>query len=553
MITKDSIEQLKDRIDIVEIISSYIDLRKAGTNFSACCPFHNEKTPSFIVSPARNSYHCYGCGVGGDCISFVMEYEHLNFTESVEKIAEMIGFTLTYEKHTTNKKQSTLLEDISRFYERQLLNNAPILEYLKSRGISQSSIELFKLGYAPANFETLKFINANNLNKQEALEFGVIGRDSTREYARFSERVIFPIHSNNAKIVGFGGRSLDKNNPAKYINSPQSRIFNKSKLLYGYHIAKDSIFREKRIIICEGYIDVIMLHQAGFKNTVATLGTALTEQHLPLLKKLQAEIILSYDGDNAGVNAAFKAAKILSKESAIGGVVLFSNNLDPADMIANNMLEELKELFTKPIPFVEFVLQKIITSFNITDPLLKQKALQESLAFLKTLTPLLQTEYANFVANALRINPLLIKINHKITDIQTFLNSQNDIAECTLIFTLIENPEWIDIAAEYIDSSVFMHYAKEYILLLQGKKAQEDKDLRSIWLNSNLKAIRNIKEFKEHLRILITQAYKKDLQMINKLNTDPKQKLETLATIRNKLTKLLQGELISYEKSFGTF
>ncbi|MCI7485617.1 MAG: DNA primase [Helicobacter sp.] len=553
MITKDSIEQLKDRIDIVEIISSYIDLRKAGTNFSACCPFHNEKTPSFIVSPARNSYHCYGCGVGGDCISFVMEYEHLNFTESVEKIAEMIGFTLTYEKHTTNKKQSTLLEDISRFYERQLLNNAPILEYLKSRGISQSSIELFKLGYAPANFETLKFINANNLNKQEALEFGVIGRDSTREYARFSERVIFPIHSNNAKIVGFGGRSLDKNNPAKYINSPQSRIFNKSKLLYGYHIAKDSIFREKRIIICEGYIDVIMLHQAGFKNTVATLGTALTEQHLPLLKKLQAEIILSYDGDNAGVNAALKAAKILSKESAIGGVVLFSNNLDPADMIANNMLEELKELFTKPIPFVEFVLQKIITSFNITDPLLKQKALQESLAFLKTLTPLLQTEYANFVANALRINPLLIKINHKIADIQTFLNSQNDIAECTLIFTLIENPEWIDIAAEYIDSSVFMHYAKEYILLLQGKKAQEDKDLRSIWLNSNLKAIRNIKEFKEHLRILITQAYKKDLQMINKLNTDPKQKLETLVTIRNKLTKLLQGELISYEKSFGTF
>lgn len=153
----------------------------------------------------------------------------------------------------------------------------------------------------------------------------------------------------------------------------------------------------------------------------------------------------------------------------------------------------------------------------------------------------------------MRINPLLIKINHKIADIQTFLNSQNDIAECTLIFTLIENPEWIDIAAEYIDSSVFMHYAKEYILLLQGKKAQEDKDLRSIWLNSNLKAIRNIKEFKEHLRILITQAYKKDLQMINKLNTDPKQKLETLATIRNKLTKLLQGELISYEKSFGTF
>lgn len=571
MITKQSLERLKEQADIVTIIGSYIELRRNGSNFSACCPFHNEKTPSFVVSPARNSYHCYGCGVGGDCISFVMEYEHLSFNQSVEKIAEMLNFTLEYDTKV-QKKQSNLLENTTRFYQQQLANNAQILQYLSLRGISQANIESFQLGYAPAGFETIKFLNDTKQDRQEALEFGIIGRDNTREFARFRDRVIFPIHSSSGKVVGFGGRTLDSSNPAKYINSPQSKIFNKSKLLYGYYFAKDSIFREKKVIVCEGYIDVIMLHQAGFKNAVATLGTALTNEHLPLLQKGDPEIILSYDGDKAGIAAALRASKMLSAKSALGGVVIFEGGKDPADMVQSsaqnsqntqnpngqsNGIEELKRLFSKPIPFIEFVLTQIIATFDLTNPLSKQKALLESQAFLKTLTPLLQAEYVDFLAQQLKITPNLIKIHRtsQSTQAQTqiYAQTQNDIAESVLIYTLLEHRDWLDTALEYIDSDVFLHYKKEFELLLSGQNAQENENLRALWINENLKSLETIEELRAHLRILITQAYKRDLRAVPNLGLDSKQKLESLATIKQKISQLQKGELISYEKSFGTF
>lgn len=318
MISKHSIETLKQTIDILDVIGSVVELKKVGSNYVACCPFHDEKTPSFVVSPAKGFYHCYGCGVGGDSIKFLMEYEKLSFVESVEKIAAIMNFTLEYEKSYEKKPDFTLLDEITRFYQKNLLNHKPSLEYLSSRCVANSSIEKFALGYCGASFETLKFLNAKMLNKAEALEYGVIGKDSTREYARFSDRIIFPIHSPSGKVVGFGGRTMSGAN-AKYINSPQSKIFNKSKLLYGYYIAKEKIYKQKKIIVCEGYLDVIMLHQAGFDYAVATLGTALTKDHLPLLSKGEPKVILSYDGDKAGINAAFKAAKILAASGKDGG------------------------------------------------------------------------------------------------------------------------------------------------------------------------------------------------------------------------------------------
>ncbi len=308
----------------------------------ACCPFHNEKTPSFIISPTKGFYHCYGCGVGGDAIKFLMEYEKLSFVESVEKIAAMTNFALEYENTYEKKPDSIVLDEIMRFYQKQLLSHKPSLEYLASRQVANASIEKFRLGYCGASFETINFLNAKILNKQEALEFGIIGKDNGREYARFNDRIIFPIHSPNGKVVGFGGRTMSNAN-AKYINSPQSKVFNKSKLLYGYYLAKDRIYKQKKIIVCEGYLDVIMLHQAGFDYAVATLGTALTKEHLPLLRKGEPKVILSYDGDKAGINAAFKAAKILSEASIEGGVVIFENGADPADMVAHKQINELRD------------------------------------------------------------------------------------------------------------------------------------------------------------------------------------------------------------------
>ena len=385
----------------------------------------------------------------------------------------------------------------------------------------------------------------------------MIGKDEAREYARFSQRVMFPIHSSSGKIVGFGGRSVDPQAMAKYINSPQSKIFNKSKLLYGYHIAKESIYREKKIIVCEGYIDVIMLHQAGFRNAVATLGTALSNDHIPLLKKGDPQIILSYDGDKAGINAAFRAAKMLSAISASGGVVIFHNDLDPADMVAQNKLEELKSLFARPVSFIEFVLERIIAGFNLSDPLQKQQALSEITAFSKTLTPLLQAEYVPFIAQRLRIAPNLIKI-HRQNPKQTPIlaqDSQKHLAEGVLIRTLLENPEWIHTAVEYLEPSVFESYGREYLLLLdsaQGDIAQSPY-LRPLLIDESIKKIGSFEEFREHLKVLVLKAYKRDLALIPRLNLHTKQKLESINTLKDKIAKLTQGELISYEKSISTF
>lgn len=558
-ISKDSIERLKEQVDIVDIIGSYIDLKRSGSNFSACCPFHNEKTPSFMVSPAKNIFHCYGCGVGGDSIAFVMQYEKLDFAPAIERIAEMSNFKLQYENNYQKKNESSLLEDMARFYQQQLHNNPQMLEYLQNRKISSASIESFRLGFSPQSFESMKFINTNHSHdKQEALELGIIGKDEQREYARFTQRIMFPIHSPNGKIVGFGGRSIDSNAMAKYINSPQSKIFNKSKLLYGYHIAKESIYREKKIIVCEGYIDVIMLHQAGFRNAVATLGTALTNEHIPLLKKGDPQIILSYDGDKAGMNAAFRAAKMLSSISASGGVVIFGNNLDPADMVAQNKLEELKTLFMHPVSFIEFVIEQIIANYTLTDPLQKQHALTEITAFTKTLTPLLQAEYIPFIAQQLRIAPNLIKIHRHNTKQEVILHqdSQKYLAESVLIRTLLENPEWINIAAEYLEPNIFEHHAREYLLLLQDQDTNEDITknpyFRPLLIDENIKKLQTLQEFKEHIKLLVLKAYKKDLALIPRLNIHTKQKLESINTLKDKIAKLTKGELISYEKSIST-
>lgn len=552
MISKHSLETLKQNIDIVDVIGSYIELRKSGSNYMACCPFHNEKTPSFIISPTKGFYHCYGCGVGGDAIKFLMEYEKLSFVESVEKIAAMTNFALEYENTYEKKPDSIVLDEIMRFYQKQLLSHKPSLEYLASRQVANASIEKFRLGYCGASFETINFLNAKILNKQEALEFGIIGKDNGREYARFNDRIIFPIHSPNGKVVGFGGRTMSNAN-AKYINSPQSKVFNKSKLLYGYYLAKDRIYKQKKIIVCEGYLDVIMLHQAGFDYAVATLGTALTKEHLPLLRKGEPKVILSYDGDKAGINAAFKAAKILSEASIEGGVVIFENGADPADMVAHKQINELSELFSHPISFIEFVLTHIARSYELENPLQKEKALAESTQFLHTLSPLLQEEYKPLLARLLSLPTRLIHTQHnKAHSNQTIFNaSMQDFAESVLIKSFLEKPNLIDFAIEYIDISLFKYKKIEFGLVTN--QCYDDPRLLAISLNDNIKPLPDLPSLKEHLRLFITQAYSQLLGQIPHSNEmSLRRKSEIIKELKTKILTLKKGELLPYV-SISTF
>lgn len=551
MISKHSIETLKQTIDILDVIGSVVELKKVGSNYVACCPFHDEKTPSFVVSPTKGFYHCYGCGVGGDSIKFLMEYEKLSFVESVEKIAAIMNFTLEYEKSYEKKPDFTLLDEITRFYQKNLLNHKPSLEYLSSRCVANSSIEKFALGYCGASFETLKFLNAKMLNKAEALEYGVIGKDSTREYARFSDRIIFPIHSPSGKVVGFGGRTMSGAN-AKYINSPQSKIFNKSKLLYGYYIAKDKIYKQKKIIVCEGYLDVIMLHQAGFDYAVATLGTALTKDHLPLLSKGEPKVILSYDGDKAGINAAFKAAKILAASGKDGGVVIFANGADPADMVANKQVNELSDMFANPMPFVDFILSHIAKSYDLNNPLEKEKALAESTQFLHTLSPVLQEEYKPTLAHLLSLPTHLIGSKRRVLHAPpAFTAPTQEIAESVLVKTLLEKPEWIDFTLEYIDISLFAYKREEFAKLLQQEV--EHPLLIAIAINEKIKPLNDLLSLKEHLRLFIIQAYTQFLSQIPRFEAmSLQEKGALIKEVKTKILQLKKGELLPYV-SFSTF
>ena len=377
MIKKESIENLKNNLDVVDVISQFLELKKSGANFKACCPFHGETTPSFVVSPAKQIYHCFGCGAGGDSIKFVMEYEKLSYPETIEKLASMYNFNLDYENTTEIKQDTKILEEVNKYYQKLFVNNENVKEYIHERGISEFSIEKFEIGYAPVSIDTINFLKSNHYNLNDAIDLGVIDNGTNGLYSRFIERITFPIYSITAKLVGFGGRTITGHN-AKYVNSPQTKLFNKSRLLYGYHLAKEQIYKKNQIIVCEGYLDVIMLHQAGFNTAVATLGTALTQEHLPLLRRGEPKIILAYDGDKAGLAAAFKASVMLSQSEFEGGVIIFADGLDPADMVHNGKINELNEIFSNPISFIPYVIDYIISKYEIIDPNQKQKANKRS-------------------------------------------------------------------------------------------------------------------------------------------------------------------------------
>ena len=270
----------------------------------------------------------------------------------------MYNFNLDYENTDEKKQDTKILEEVNKYYQKLFVYNENVKEYISKRGISEFSIEKFEIGYAPISIDTINFLKSNHYNLTDAIDLGVIDNGTNGLYSRFIERITFPIYSITGKLVGFGGRTITGHN-AKYVNSPQTKLFNKSRLLYGYHLAKEQIYKKNQIIVCEGYLDVIMLHQAGFNTAVATLGTALTTEHLPLLRRGDPKVILAYDGDKAGLAAAFKASVMLSQSEFEGGVIIFADGLDPADMVHNGKINELNEIFSNPISFIPYVIEYI--------------------------------------------------------------------------------------------------------------------------------------------------------------------------------------------------
>ena len=543
MISKDSIENLKNHLDVVDVISQFIEIKKSGANFKACCPFHGEKTPSFVISPSKQIYHCFGCGVGGDAIKFVMEYEKLAYPEALEKLASMYNISLTYENNTQQKLDTKVLQEINQYYQKLFISNATAKEYIKSRGISEFSIEKFEIGYAPNSLQTINYIKDNFLNLGDAKELGVIDSGENGLYARFIERITFPIYALNGSIVGFGGRTITGHN-AKYVNSPQTKLFNKSRLLYGYHLAKEHIYKRKEIIITEGYLDVIMLHQAGFEHSVATLGTALTQEHLPLLRRGEPKVIVAYDGDNAGLNAAYKAALMLSGGNFEGGVVIFAQGVDPADMVKEKKIQELSAIFEHPKPFIPFVIDYLIAKYDLYDPQSKQKALEETNEFLKTLNPIFQDEYKRYLASRLNVNEKFIKVQHqKVHNRNDVQLMKIDIAELCIIKSIADKPHRLEMVLDLIDASMFEYHRNEFEMLLHDKNNPK---LIGILLNEQLETYDD-ERLSNELRVLLIKFYEKKLHAIRyEERLDHNEKKHIIVKIRDNIMQLKKGKLIAY-------
>lgn len=317
MIPESFIQDLLNRIDIVDVVDKSVPLKKAGANYSACCPFHNEKSPSFTVSPTKQFYHCFGCGAHGTAIGFIMEYQGLTFVESIHDLAQMVGLTVPQEERTNMnsgpapKEVAGLhvtLQQAAQYYKAELKKSPRAIDYLKARGLSGIIAAKYQIGYAPAGWQNLENVFSDYGNEALNIAGLVVENDQGRRYDRFRDRIMFPIHDQKGQVIGFGGRVINPEDTPKYYNSPETPLFQKGHELYGLFAARREIRAAERALVVEGYMDVVALAQYGIEYAVASLGTATTPFHITKLKRQTNEITFCFDGDNAGLTAAWRAA-----------------------------------------------------------------------------------------------------------------------------------------------------------------------------------------------------------------------------------------------------
>ncbi|HXX86255.1 MAG TPA: DNA primase [Casimicrobiaceae bacterium] len=368
MIPNDFVQTLLARSDIVAVIDRYVPLKKAGANFAACCPFHSEKTPSFTVSPTKQFYHCFGCGAHGTAIGFLMEYGGKSFPDAVEELARDVGLEvprLEAPGRAARREQaadlSGLLLEAARFYRAQLKDSARAIEYLKRRGLTGAVAARFGMGYAPDDWQPLASALPDYQDKALETAGLVIAGEAGKRYDRFRDRIMFPIHDSSGRVIGFGGRVLDQGEP-KYLNSPETPLFAKGHELYGLFQARPAIRAAGRVVVVEGYMDVVALAQHGVEYAVATLGTATTPIHAQKLLRMTDCVVFCFDGDDAGRRAAWRALENTLAALADGKDVRFlflPEGEDPDDFIRRRGKAAFEELIARAVPLSEFLLSEL--------------------------------------------------------------------------------------------------------------------------------------------------------------------------------------------------
>lgn len=405
------LDELVARTDLVDIASGYVSLQRKGGRYWGCCPFHNEKTPSFSVQQDRQQYYCFGCHKGGGVINFIMEVEQLPFRDAIQVLADRAGMTIPDEGNSGSfnrrKRLLDLNKEAARYFHQQLSTpqGAAMLQYLMKRGLSRRTITNFGLGAAPEGWDNLiRTMGEKGYEKIDLLDAGLaIKNDKGRIYDRFRNRVMFPIIDLRGDVIGFGGRVMDDSTP-KYLNSPDTPVFNKRKNLFALNIAKKS--KRGHIILTEGYMDTISLHQAGFDCAVASLGTALTEDHAQLISRYAKEVVISYDGDQAGINAAQRAIGILEKTGITVRVLQVKGAKDPDEFLQKYGAQGFERLIEQSGNHIEYLLQQLQGKYNLTQDEDKVQYLQEAAALIAALpSPVEREVYGTRAAEAAKFSP----------------------------------------------------------------------------------------------------------------------------------------------------
>ena len=415
-IEEETVEQIKDNIDIVDLISDYVPLKKTGANFVGLCPFHNEKTPSFTVSQSKNFFHCFGCGEGGDGVAFIMKKENLAYPEALRLLAEKMNIEII-EKEIDDEmtqirdKTYEINRQAALFFYKNLQAQYIPKNYLNNRGIDANTIKRFGLGYSLDQWESLyKFLTEKGYKADEIEKTGLIGKrkDNKGYFDKLRNRIIFPIVDTRSRVIGFGARVIDKAMP-KYLNSPDTVVFNKGNYLYGLNLVHKHS-QKKRILLVEGYTDVISLSSKGINYSVASLGTALTPNQAKLIKRYGEEVFICYDSDQAGIKAAIKAIDILKSIEVDPKIILLPKGSDPDDYINKNGLIAFESQFSKALNHIDFKIKLNKDKYNLEDLEEKVKFTREIARIIKELkSPIEQDAYISKVAKETHISKDAIK------------------------------------------------------------------------------------------------------------------------------------------------
>jgi len=461
-IPQDTIDRVRETAEIVEVISRDVDLKQRGANYFGICPFHNEKTASFSVAPSKQIFHCFGCGAGGNVFSFLMEFQKITFPEAVKHLAEQYNIPIQLEEGNKNSELFSALYDIhekaTNLYQNNLFQDIgrKALDYLKERGLNEKNIKKFKLGFAADNWtQLIQTISPSGFSPYQIKQSGLFIDSEKGTFDRFRSRIMFPVFNSSGKVIAFGGRIFEKDDPAKYLNSPETPLYKKSDVFYGLHASRDTIRKEGYVILVEGYMDYLQLYQAGIYPVLATSGTAFSPKHAHNLRRISKKVILLFDGDKPGGSAVNRASWVMLKNGIEPLIVRPPDNKDPDDWIRESGVPEVKKALQNYLSFIDFHLE-FFKGTTLKGTERKQYILDILKEIREIKDGIVHNDLIRILAQRLKVDESdLIRAMKTQRIIPTYQNSENDSSvDKTIFFSTQEEKAQIELLRLLMDEDI---------------------------------------------------------------------------------------------------